>query len=266
MMLAMLIANDAGEIQREFAAALLDPSASVPSQLSPHAGRAPQKRFAVYRNNVIASLIAALAARFPVVHRLVGDEFFRVMARLYVIGAPPRSPVLLLYGDTFPGFIENFTPAGSLEYLADVAQLEFARGRAYHAADEAPIDRSVLAALAPDEIASLRIALHPSVSLVESRFPIVSIWEAHQQVEVAPIADWRPEAALVARPRLEIEIWRLPPGGYAFLGSLAQGMTMAAATDRAGAVTAEFDAAESLAILLRANAIIGLQRESAAPS
>ncbi len=81
-MLAMVAANDLAAVQREFAAALLDPAAPVPSPLRRNGGKAPQKRFAVHRNNMIASLVAALAARFPVVHQLVGDEFFRAMAHL----------------------------------------------------------------------------------------------------------------------------------------------------------------------------------------
>ena len=115
-MLAMVAANDLAAVQREFAAALLDPAAPVPSPLRRNGEKAPQKRFAVHRNNMIASLVAALAARFPVVHQLVGDEFFRAMARLYVTNEPPRSPVLLLYGDRFPDFVENFAP-GIIERL-----------------------------------------------------------------------------------------------------------------------------------------------------
>ncbi len=264
MMLAMVAANDLAEVQREFATALLDPAAPVPSRLRRRGGKAPQKRFAVHRNNMIASLVAALAARFPVVHKLVGDEFFRAMARLYVINEPPRSPVLLLYGDTFPDFVKNFAPATSIEYLADVARLELARGRAYHAADASPIDRSVFSSLRPDELAGLRIALHPSVSLVGSQFPIVSIWEAHRTAQLATIREWVSESALVARPGLDVEVWRLPAGGYVFLGSLLRGMAMAAAADCAAAATAEFDVAENLAVLLRANVVIALQRISAA--
>ncbi len=229
MMLAMVAANDLAEVQREFATALLDPAAPVPSRLRRRGGKAPQKRFAVHRNNMIASLVAALAARFPVVHKLVGDEFFRAMARLYVI-----------------------------------ARLELARGRAYHAADAAPIDRSVFSSLRPDELAGLRIALHPSVSLVGSQFPIVSIWEAHRTAQLATIREWVSESALVARPGLDVEVWRLPAGGYVFLGSLLRGMAMAAAADCAAAATAEFDVAENLAVLLRANVVIALQRISAA--
>ena len=258
-MLAMVAANDLAAVQREFAAALLDPAAPVPSPLRRNGGKAPQKRFAVHRNNMIASLVAALAARFPVVHQLVGDEFFRAMAHLYVTNEPPRSPVLLRYGDRFPDFVENFAPAASIEYLADVARLELARGRAYHAADAAPIDRGAFTSLRPDELAGLRIALHPSVSLVGSQFPIVSIWEAHRTAQLATIREWVPESALVARPGLDVEVWRLPAGGYVFLGSLLRGMAIAAAAECAAAATAEFDVAENLAVLLRANVVIALQ-------
>ena len=203
-----MVQTELVEIQREFAAALMDPDMPVPTGLSHSTGAVPQRRFAVYRNNVIVSLISALAARFPVVYRLIGDEFFRAMARVYVTKYPPRSPVLLLYGETFPNFVANFAPLASIEYLADVARLEFARGRAYHAVDAVPVDRSAFVSLRPDELADLRIDFHRSVGLVESRFPIVSIWEAHQKSEVAPISRWQPEAALVARPVLDVEIDR----------------------------------------------------------
>ena len=111
----------------------------------------------------------------------------------------------------------------------------------------------------PDELAGLRIALHPSVSLVGSQFPIVSIWEVHRTAQLAPIREWVPESALVARPSLDVEVWRLPAGGYVFLGSLSQGMAMAAAAECAAAATGEFDVAENLAVLLRANVVIALQ-------
>ena len=56
----------------------------MPAPVSRRAGGVPSRRFGVYRNNVYASLIDVLAGRFPVVARLVGEEFFRAMARAYV--------------------------------------------------------------------------------------------------------------------------------------------------------------------------------------
>ena len=122
-MFAMVAANDLAEVQREFAAALLDPAAPVPSPLRRRGEKAPRKRFAVHRNNMIVGLIAALAARLPVVQRLVGEEFFRAMARAYVVEEPPRSPVLLEYGDGFPQFLRNIGQTVSADYLADVGHM-----------------------------------------------------------------------------------------------------------------------------------------------
>ena len=71
-------------------------------------GRA-ERRFAVHRNTVAASLIEALQARFPVVQRLVGEDFFRAMARAFVALEPPSSPLLFLYGESFAAFIARFS-------------------------------------------------------------------------------------------------------------------------------------------------------------
>ena len=63
--------------QTTFQAAMLDPAAPVPTGLVNPDGAAASKRFDVYRNNVAVSLSDALEAAFPVVRKLVGDEFFR---------------------------------------------------------------------------------------------------------------------------------------------------------------------------------------------
>lgn|SRR5262249_2314141 len=78
--------------------------------------------------------------------------------------------------------------------------------------------------------------------------PIVSIWEAHQAAKVAPVSAWTPEAALVARPALDVGIWRLPPGGHCFFGCLADGHALAAAVEAASATAADFDLTTNLAL------------------
>jgi hypothetical protein len=108
-------------VQKDFSAALLDAGRPVPDALTSHGARVPEKRFAVYRNNVVAGLVNALAARFPAVQRIVGEEFFRAMAQVYARAHPPRSRLLMQYGEDFAEFIEGFEPAAELVYLADVA-------------------------------------------------------------------------------------------------------------------------------------------------
>ncbi|GEC17491.1 hypothetical protein NWI01_33830 [Nitrobacter winogradskyi] len=125
--------------------ALLDPERPVPLGLVGPNGAPSARRFAVYRNNVIAGLVDTLQAAFPAVSRIVGNDFFRAMARIYAASELPVSPIMLGYGGSFPNFIERFGPAAMLPYLADVARIERAWTEAYHAAEASALDPAMLA-------------------------------------------------------------------------------------------------------------------------
>ncbi len=244
-------------IQNDFAAAVLDPDRAVPSTVTSHTSRTPQKRFAVYRNNVISGLVNALRARFPATERIVGAEFFAAMAHMFVIAQPPRSPVLMQYGDEFPSFLDAFEPARELPYLSDVARLEAARTRAYHAADAEPVDAQRFGTIGPEELLNARVALHPSAQIVRSRHPIVTIWAMNSgETEPAPIDDSRAEDALVVRPCLTVFVRQLPAGGAVLLNSLATGATFGGAIERAAAAChGEFDLPANLAALIGSGAL-----------
>ena len=244
--------------QASFARALLDPERQVPDGVTSHTHAAPAKRFAVYRNNVVVGLVDALATRFPAVQRIVGEEFFRAMAGVFVRAHPPRSPLMMDYGDDLPAFVETFAPAAELPYLADVARLEAARTRAFHAADAAPLTAAAFAALQPAELEALRLQFCPGIAIVRSAHPIVTIWAMNvDEAEPAPIDDWRSEDALVsqgirgggaaAAPRRR----RLPR-------ELARGRELAEAALAAMQETARFDLAENLAGLMSAQLVAGL--------
>jgi hypothetical protein len=245
-------------LQAEFATSLLRADRPAPQGLVVRAGADPERRFAVYRNNVVVGLVRALEARFPVVKRLVGNDFFRAMAQVFVTEDPPRSPILFRYGSTFPDFIENFPPATDVPFLADMARLELARGRAYHAADSRPLRAEDFAPLDADQLAVTGVRLHPSVELLTSSFPIVSIWRAHQEEGEPHISSWQAEAALIARPELDVEVHLLPPGGYAFLTALSQGASLARAATVAAAEAPSFNAVKNLALLIETGVAVKL--------
>lgn len=199
-------------------------SFGTPAGLTSWNGSDTGQRFGVYRNNVLVSLIEALRAQFPVIEALVGADFFGEMARTYARRVPPASRLMKDYGDTFPDFVADHEPARGLPYLADVARLERARTIAYHAAEAPVLGIADLAAVAADRLSDLRLMLHPSALVIESRFAIVSLWAAHQGVlDIAEVDPFQPEDALVLRPLGVVEVRQLPPGGAAVLNALRAG-------------------------------------------
>ncbi len=247
-----------------FAAALLDPDQALPAGLHTWNGSDPAPRFAVYRNNVASSLVAALADTFPVVRELVGAEFFSAMARVFVARHPPGSPVLTFYGAEFADFVASFPPAASLPYLADMARLEQARVLAFHAADaDALVADQIAAHLeAPHQLPGARLQLHPSLSVVCASQAVVSLWAAHQgQGRIEDVALHTPEAALVLRQHGDAAVLPVPLALAGFCQQLASGSTLGSAAEQAQqtapATGTPFDPGQALALLLQHGAVIG---------
>lgn len=231
-------------MQSAFATALLDPGLPVPSTIDP-AGR-----FAVYRNNVMAGLTAALAAGFPALQAIVGTDFFAAMAQAYIREHPPRSPVLLQYGESFGDFIAGFAPAASLPYLPDVARLEAAYTHVFHAADARPAPAAALAEIDATRLATLRLHLHPALALIRSPHPVGTIWRMNTgALPLAEIADWQAEDALLCRPALGVSLLRLAPGQARFITGLQQDGSLAHAAAAAAAEAEGFDLAAMLVLL-----------------
>jgi hypothetical protein len=232
--------------QSAFAAALLDPSLPVPSGVTSARGEADATRFAVYRNNVVVSLSRALSQRFPVVRRLVGDDFFSEMARAFLKVSLPPTPLIFAYGDAFPDFIAGFAPASALPYLADTARLEAIWTRAYHAADAPPLMAERLLAIAPEALTGIRLVRHPAAALMPSEFAIGTIWQAHQAEAVAALSVATAESVLVTRPAFDVRVHIVPAADARFAAALFAGETLGEAAAIAFAHDPAFDFGRAL--------------------
>lgn len=243
------------EFEARFARALVDPDMPVPAGLTTARGEADARRFAVYRNNVHVSLVEALARSFPVTARIVGDEFFRAMARAYVGLEKPRSAVLIGYGSGFADFVASFPPAAGLPYLADVARLEFAWLEAYHAADAPPLSAAALAALPPDDLAGACFVAHPAARLIASPYAIGAIWRAHQGEGRTRISAATAEAVLVTRPGQKVQCVIVPEASLTFWRELLAGRTILEAAEHAASDSDEFDVGHALSGLVMHGAL-----------
>jgi hypothetical protein len=245
-----------GHDPARFVAALLDPDAPPPPTLRDAEANG---RFEIYRNNVVAGLVRALAARFPATERLVGGAFFAAMAQAFIRRHPPRSPLLMTYGEAFPAFLGSHAPAHDLSYLPNVARIEVARGQAYHAADAEALPIAAFAAVPADAIGDLRLRLHPSVIVLRSPHPVVTIWAAQQAEASPPVGAWRAEDALVHRSGESVAVELLTPGEAPFLLALQDGKCLADAAVAAMEEAAAFRPDEALARILRGGLASGMQ-------
>jgi hypothetical protein len=249
------------QFQDAFAQALLaPPDAELPREF---AALAAQPGFAVYRNTVLKGCIDALQANYPAVTRLVGEEWLRAAAAIYVRQQLPTHPMLLDYDAGFIDFLANFEPAAELPYLPGVATLDRLWTEAHAARDQAPLAASALAALGPEALAQVIARPHPAARWRWfDEQPIFTIWQRNRadvaQVQVSENAaeiDWCSEGALLTRPQGAVQASALSQAGCVFLDVCAAGGTLADAAIAALQADANIDLARLMAQLLEAGAL-----------
>jgi len=198
---------------------------------------------AAYRGNVFGNWSQALAGAYPIVRKIVGEDFFRGLAREYALGHPSTSGDLNEYGARFAEFVGAFEHTRDLPYLPDVARMEWLAHRAYYARDPAPFELHGL-----DE--SSRLRLTPPCALLASGWPLARIWTVHQDdYEGAFDVDLRsgPDRILVHRPGWRVQVRSLAPGDYRFLSMIRANKTLGEALEAALAEDAALDVSLALA-------------------
>ena len=209
-------------------------------------------RLAIYRRSIMGNLSHALFASYPVVAKIVGDDFFRAAARDYIQQHPSQSGDLNEYGGDFAPFLAGWAPAAELPYLPDVARLEWLVQEAHNAADT-HTDLSALAQCDPADYPQLRCEAHAALRRLDSAWPLDAIW----QVNAAGYAgDMRVDfsrasrLAIVRRGAL-VEIDALQAAQASFIDALLGGDTLGAALALALGQDPGFDLTACLTYCIR---------------
>lgn len=218
-------------------------------------------RLRVHRHHVSESLATALAATFPTVKALVGEEFFQAMARAFIARDLPRQPVLAEYGAGFPAFVAGYGPAAPLPYLVDMARLDWALNLAFHATVGGRLAAPDLTDLLPEHLLGLRLALAVGSSVIQSPYPIDRIWHASQPDASAETIDLGggPAVVIVLRRTDDAAFVRLSHAEGALVMSLADGGTLEEGAEAAFSVEPTFDLSTTFARLLALQAFAALQ-------
>ena len=240
--------------QAQFRNAMLDPAAAVPAGIINPDGAQAAKRFNVYRNNVAVGLTEALEAAFPVVRKLVGDDFFRAMAGVYLRKHPPKTPLMMFYGEAMPQFLRRFPPAQSVPYLPDIALIELRMRQAYHAADSKPLAPEALASIDPEALMSTRLRFAPAVHMVRSDYPIHAIYRFNTVAD-APKPAMQAETVVITRPGFDPAFHLIDAAAAKAIATLRDGKPLGEAI-ATGEDTLDLGAV--LGLLLAQGAITGI--------
>lgn len=249
---------------RAFAPALLDPDLEVPGGMIDPDGEPAPKRFSVYRNNVVSSLIEAMAETYPSLKKILGEENFATLSRIFISKHPPTSPMMQTYGDLFPDFIEQFEPLAHSPFLVDVALLEKKWIEAYHAADASGLEGAELGAIPPETLMETRFIPHPAASITQSDYSLYDMFSLRHHGEDADPASVSHDkaksgqAVLVTRPHLSVNVVQLDQAIGEFLNLILSGKTLGQSVEAALQLDGEFDAATAISLMLSSAAVCGI--------
>jgi len=158
------------QIQENFIKEILDTE-----NITPHAIEAHKPRIWVYQNNVYGATVEYLEAVFPAVSGVVGSDYFKQMARLFIKKKPPQKGNIHLYGQSFSTITKTLSGLKKIPYLKDLISYEWALHYAYYAVNNIDIDVS---AMSQEELLTTDICFNDSVAIINSMFPL---YEIHRQ-------------------------------------------------------------------------------------
>jgi uncharacterized protein (UPF0276 family) len=243
------VAPQLAQYQQLFAGALFDAQLAPEAMALCVAGRGHvEHRYALYRGNLTATWTKTLAAAYPVVLALVGEEFFGGLARAYGRAHPSDNADLNHFGARFSTFLRDFPHVAEYPYLPDMATLEWQLHRAHYAPAAEGVSAQQLAAIPPDQLESAHFSLHPAAQLFKSDWAVIPLWQAHQPDSGLAFPPDMASAShgMVIRPHWQASVQPLSAAGHAALGKLSEGGDFGAALDAAFEEDDNFDVAASL--------------------
>jgi hypothetical protein len=144
------------------------------------------ERLDIYYNNTLLGLTDTLTTIYPVLQKIVGESFFRTIARFYIETNSQITGNRHTYGRELTSFLRSYEPAVSWPYLPDIAAVEWAYFQASIADDAPALDFGGLTDLIsgqPDFI----LSLHPGVYCIKLNFNALEIWQEHQKSKIETI-------------------------------------------------------------------------------
>jgi hypothetical protein len=150
-------------------------------------------RLGIYRNAYQVRLIDALDSTYPILHALLGDEMFSALGEGFVAEHPSEFRSIRWYGSELAEFVSHHAPFDEQPIFSEIARLEWTLSEVFDAPDAKSLQRSDLAAIAPEDWEGLRFKFHPSLRRLELAWNTVAVWQAMSREDNPPDPQWSEE-------------------------------------------------------------------------
>ncbi len=193
----------------------------------------------VYRNNFLGARLGVLLQSFPRLLNLLGEDYLRQCGRRFLAEYPldATSDNMNYLGRRFPEFLQKLVAEKSelsnYPWLADLAELDYARHAAYYAPDDISFDFKAfedLGGLGQD----IYLQTSHSLALVECEWPL------HQldcDIAAGRIhADYpkQGQKICVFRDNFSIQAKKISEEEFSLLEGILKGRTMISLLEQAG--------------------------------
>jgi len=198
----------------------------------------------IYRDSSLGNIIIPMKLTYPVILKLVGEDFFQATCHKYIEEYWPATGNMDDYGAEFAEFLEIFEPAKTLPYLPDIARLEWLFHLSSLSEDSDRIDPKALSEVPQDKYSDLHFVFHPSVYFLSSKHPIHRIWEMSQEGAEEKTLDLDKAGGahlVLVRPGLKVDILELVQAECEFLKALYKEKSLYEAFDIATEIDKYFD-------------------------
>lgn len=163
------------DIQLAFQNSLQKQDDSVAHYIAKPPNMKATDRLQVYYNDYFFRLRDSLKDNFEITCKLLGDDVFESCVKAYLDAHPSTTYTLRDVGFSFSGFLQycNEEPK-----IVEMACFEYEIIHALYSVDAKVLTLEALSAIAPEEWASLKLVLHPSVCQLICHYNTLNLWLA----------------------------------------------------------------------------------------
>ncbi|MFB9137352.1 DNA-binding domain-containing protein [Vibrio olivae] len=165
------------------------------------------ERLQIYRNHFVLSLSDVLAATYPLVRLLVGEQCFMQLARSHLLTHPPTQADVNQYGEGFSATLAKFPQViESAPYIVDMANLEWQCDRLHQRdfsarpSHDMPRPLNELQQLTPLQYRQVVLELNPHISILTTQYAVAALkYAIDNNQELTSLAINQSEYVLIIR-------------------------------------------------------------------